>query len=464
MIVTSATIDTERFAEHFDDAPVIDVEGAQLSGGSALSPAGRRGRGRAGDRTHERRHRRRGRRDHARGPARRTCWCSCPASARSATRTGRWRERKYRGTEVLPLYARLSARDQDRVFQPGPQRRIVLATNVAETSLTVPRIRYVVDPGARARQALSAAAEARPPAHRADLAGQRRPAQGPLRAHRRRASATACTRKPTSQSRARYTDPEILRASLGGVILRMLVARASGADRGFPVPRSARSARDRRRLAAAGRARRDRRSDAQADRRSAGRWRACRSTSSWRACWWRRTSTAACARCWSIAAFLGIQDPRERPPDAARRGRRRACACSPIRRSEFVGVLNLWEAYRDAHEELTQSKLRDWCEKHFLGFLRMREWRELHRQLLLVCEELGWPLNDDAARAAPELASRADRRPADAGRRTGCEKGVYEALRRPRRIPAVPGLGAGEDAAAVGAGRRRCSTRRRCGA
>jgi ATP-dependent helicase HrpA len=87
-----------------------------------------------------------------------------------------------------------------------------------------------------------------------------------------------------------------------------------------------------------------------------------------------------------IAAFLGIQDPRERPADA-REAADAAHAFFADANSEFIGVLKLWEAYRTAHEELTQSKLRAWCEKHFLGFLRMREWRELHRQLLLACEE-----------------------------------------------------------------------------
>ncbi|MEO6102741.1 MAG: DUF3418 domain-containing protein, partial [Pseudoxanthomonas sp.] len=89
------------------------------------------------------------------------------------------------------------------------------------------------------------------------------------------------------------------------------------------------------------------------------------------------------------ASFLGIQDPRERPPEA-REAADNAHAKFADPKSEFVGILKLWQAYRDAHEELTQSRLRDWCERNFLGFLRMREWRELHRQLLLLCEELGW--------------------------------------------------------------------------
>jgi HrpA-like helicases len=90
-----------------------------------------------------------------------------------------------------------------------------------------------------------------------------------------------------------------------------------------------------------------------------------------------------------IAAFLGIQDPRERPPEA-REAADNAHAKFTDPRSEFIGILRLWEGYREAHEELTQSRLRDWCGRNFLGFLRMREWRELHRQLRLLCEELGW--------------------------------------------------------------------------
>src|SRR5690606_4117851 len=91
----------------------------------------------------------------------------------------------------------------------------------------------------------------------------------------------------------------------------------------------------------------------------------------------------------AIASFLGIQDPRERPADQ-RAAADNAHASFADPRSEFVGILKLWDAYRDAHEELTQSQLRKWAEKHFLGFLRLREWRELHRQLKLLCDELGW--------------------------------------------------------------------------
>src|SRR5690606_8637359 len=104
-----------------------------------------------------------------------------------------------------------------------------------------------------------------------------------------------------------------------------------------------------------------------------------------------------------VASFLGIQDPRERPADARERAdNAHAEFADPD--SEFVGILKLWEAYRAAHEDLTQSKLRGWCEKRFLSFLRMREWRELHRQLLLACQEMGWDTAGGKNEAEPAPA------------------------------------------------------------
>src|SRR3546814_13632000 len=88
----------------------------------------------------------------------------------------------------------------------------------------------------------------------------------------------------------------------------------------------------------------------------------------------------------AIASFLGIQDPRERPADQ-RAAADAAHAQFRDARSEFVGILRLWDAYRIAHEDMTQSQLRKWCDRNFLGFLRMREWRELHRQLKLQCDD-----------------------------------------------------------------------------
>ena len=160
----------------------------------------------------------------------------------------------------------------------------------------------------------------------------------------------------------------------------------------------------------------------------------------------------------AIASFLGIQDPRERPAD--QRGAADAAhAQFADPRSEFVGILKLWDAYRAAHEDLTQSQLRKWAEKHFLGFLRLREWRELHRQLKLVCDELGWPQDDDSANRRPRAYAHLHRAliaglPTQVGNRAQASDrktaGLYDGPRG-TQIPAVPGLRAGEEAATLGA-------------
>ena len=187
------------------------------------------------------------------GPA--TSWSSCPASARSAKRcrgtcASTWRPGVRGGpqAEILPLFARLSQAEQDRVFEAGNgQRRIVLATNVAETSLTVPGIRYVIDPGTGARQALQLPQQGRAAADRAGQPGGGQPARRPLRPGQPTASASVCTTRRASRERPRFTDPEILRSSLAGCDPAHEVA-APGAGRGLPVPRATAAQGRRRRL------------------------------------------------------------------------------------------------------------------------------------------------------------------------------------------------------------------------
>ncbi|MCD9033621.1 ATP-dependent RNA helicase HrpA [Luteimonas sp. Y-2-2-4F] len=411
VIVTSATIDTERFSRHFGDAPVVNVEGRGYPVEVRWRPLdGALGAGR----------------DEAGGGPVSVLdgiVAACDEIARERG-TGdvlvflpgereirdahqALERRKYRHTEVLPLYARLSARDQDRVFNPGPLRRIVLATNVAETSLTVPRIHYVVDPGLARVKRYS-------PRQKLDRLHVEPVSQAAADQRKGRCGRVApgtCIRlydEADFLARPPYTDPEIRRAALAGVILRMLslglgdVAGRGGARRrgqapdtppnprlieDFPFvePPDARAVADgwqqlaelgavdaERRLTATGRAMARLPVDVKLARMLVA------------------AQAHGCLReMLAIAAFLGIQDPRERPADQ-RAAADNAHALFADPRSEFVGILKLWEAYRAAHEELTQSQLRRWCEKHFLGFLRMREWRELHRQLKLQCEELGW--------------------------------------------------------------------------
>ncbi|MGN6152442.1 MAG: ATP-dependent RNA helicase HrpA [Lysobacteraceae bacterium] len=392
IIVTSATIDTERFSKHFGDAPVVSVEGRGYPVEVRWRPLGGEG-DEEGDAE--------GGRSVLDGIV-----AACDEIARGGAASGSMagdtliflpgereirdahqalEKRKYRHTEVLPLYARLSARDQDRVFNPGPQRRIVLATNVAETSLTVPRIHYVVDPGLARVKRYS-------PRQKLDRLHIEPISQASADQRKGRCGRIApgtCFRLYSEAeflARDAYTDPEIRRAALAGVILRML-SLGLGRIEDFPFlePPDPRAVADgwqqlselgaidaERKLTAIGRTMARLPVDVKLARMLIGARR------------------HGCLReMLVIASFLGIQDPRERPAD--QRGTADAAhAQFADPKSEFIGILKLWEAYRVAHEEMTQSQLRKWADKQFLGFLRLREWRELHRQLKLQCDELDW--------------------------------------------------------------------------
>ena len=435
VIVTSATIDTARFSRHFDDAPVISVEGrtypvevryrplgeqarageqSQGIGGTderwalqgraaTTDPKGGASRG-AGDPPREGE---RGVNDAivaaideiTRTDPRGDVLVFLPGEREIRDAHQALERRKYRETEVLPLYARLSATDQDRVFNPGPKRRLVLATNVAETSLTVPRIRYVVDPGLARVKRYS-------PRQKLDRLHIEPISQASANQRTGRCGRIAegiCYRlyaEVDFLARPQFTDPEIRRSSLAGVILRMLQL-GLGRIEEFPfleVPDERAIADGWQQLVELGAVDGERRLTA------IGKQMARLPVDVKLA---RMLVAAHHHGCLSemtvIAAFLGIQDPRERPPEA-REAADSAHAKFADTRSEFVGILRLWEAYRQAHEDLTQSKLRDWCGRHFLGFLRMREWRELHRQLRLLCEELG----GERARAAAAMPTRLD--------------------------------------------------------
>ena len=394
LIVTSATIDTERFSRHFDDAPVVDVEGRGYPVEVRYRPLEGEGDDEGGrsvldgivaacdELVRER------------GTGDTLVFLPGEREIRDAHQA--LERRKYRHTEVVPLYARLSARDQDRVFNPGPQRRIVLATNVAETSLTVPRIHYVVDPGLARVKRYS-------PRQKLDRLHVEPVSQASADQRKGRCGRIApgiCYRiysEADFLSRDAYTDPEIRRAALAGVILRMLALGLGDID-AFPFvePPDPRAVADGwQQLAELGAV------DAQRKLTDTGRTMARLPVDVKLARMLVAARRHGCLPAMlAIAAFLGIQDPRERPADQ-RAAADNAHALFADPKSEFVGILKLWEAYRAAHEGLTQSQLRKWCEKHFLGFLRMREWRELHRQLKLQCGEI-WQADPAAPVATPD--------------------------------------------------------------
>ncbi len=389
LIVTSATIDTERFSAHFGGAPVVSVEGRgypvevryfETGSGSLSEVSGP---------------------DPGSDPVSRIV-AACdviqrerglgdvliflPGEREIRDVHRELEARKYRHTEVLPLYARLSAKDQDRVFHPGPQRRIVLATNVAETSLTVPRIHYVIDPGLARVKRYS-------PRQKLDRLHIEPISQASANQRAGRCGRIApgvCFRlysEADFAARAEFTDPEIRRAALAGVILRMLSLGLGEIDK-FPFlePPDPRAVADgwqqltelgaidaQRRMTAVGKAM----AKLPVDVKLARMLVAAR-------------GHGVLEDMLVIASFLGVQDPRERPADA-RAAADAAHAQFADAKSEFVGILKLWQAYREAHAELTQSQLRKWADKHFLGFLRLREWWELHRQLKLAMDETAAP-------------------------------------------------------------------------
>ena len=388
VIVTSATIDTARFAAHFEGAPVVEVAGRGYPVEVRYRPLEGEG-DEAGERSvldgvvaacDEIA----GERPGSNGAIGDTL-VFLPGEREIRDAHQALEQRKYRHTEVLPLYARLSARDQDRVFHPGPQRRIVLATNVAETSLTVPRIHYVVDPGYARVKRYS-------PRQKLDRLHVEPISQASADQRKGRCGRIApgtCIRLYTEadyESRPEFTDPEIRRASLAGVILRML-SLGLGAIEDFPFleppdPRAIADGwqtlaelgaiDDGRKLTRTGRLMARMPIDVKLARMLVA-----------------AQQHGCLQEMLAIASFLGIQDPRERPADQ-RAAADNAHAQFADQRSEFLGILKLWNAYAEAHEALTQSQLRKWAAKHFLGFLRLREWRELHRQLKLLCGELGW--------------------------------------------------------------------------
>ncbi len=405
IIVTSATIDTARFAEHFGSAPVVEVEGraypVELRWRPVDTPAGAHPVRDAlrhetkSDRaqgallpSQERQNMQQGSAEHiaavldeiSHDDPRGDVLVFLPGEREIRDAHQMLSRRQYRETEIMPLYARLSAGDQDRVFKPGVKRRVVLATNVAETSLTVPRIRYVVDTGTARVKRYSQRSQLErlhvEPISRA-AADQRKGRCG-------RVGPGICYRlydEADFASRDAFTDPELLRSSLANVILRMLALKLGDVEDfpfldapdprviadGFRRLTEISAIDEARQLTAIGRSLARLPIDVQLARMLV-----------------EGEQLQALREVLVIVSFLSIQDPRERPSDA-RQQADTAHAVFADPKSDFIGVLNLWRAYHDAHEELTQSKLRTWCARDFLSFMRMREWRELHQAVVGGC-------------------------------------------------------------------------------
>ena len=282
------------------------------------------------------------------------------------------------GTEILPLFSRLSAAEQDASSSRSAARRIVLATNVAETSLTVPGIRYVIDTGPARVKRYSARQQGRAAADREDLAGVGQPARRALRPRRRRRRASASTTRTTSPTARASPTPRLLRSSLAGVILRMK-SLGLGDVVGFPFidPPSSRLVTDGYQLLAELHA-----LDEQGQLTKIGTKLAKLPLDPRIA---RMLLAAEQQRCVNevliIASALSVQDPRDRPMERAQAADEKHKLFAD-ERSDFMGWVKLWRWYEEqVQHKKTNRQLQTLLQDHFLSPRRMREWRDIHGQL-----------------------------------------------------------------------------------
>ncbi|KUH96448.1 ATP-dependent RNA helicase HrpA [Mycobacterium sp. IS-1556] len=300
-------------------------------------------------------------------------------------------------TEVLPLYARLPTAEQQKVFQPSRAlRRIVLATNVAETSLTVPGIRYVVDPGTAriSRYSRRTKVQRLPiePISQASAA-QRAGRSG-------RTAPGVCIRLYSEEdfaSRPRYTDPEILRTNLAAVILQMAALNLGDIET-FPFldPPDRRSVRDGVQLLQELGA-----FDADGAITDIGRRLAQLPIDPRLGRMILQADTEGCVReILVLAAALSIPDPRERPADREEAARQKHARFAD-EHSDFVSYLNLWRYLREQRQELSGNAFRRMCREEFLHYLRIREWQDLTGQLRSIARDLGITESDDREPADP---------------------------------------------------------------
>ncbi|MGC6377084.1 ATP-dependent RNA helicase HrpA [Bisgaard Taxon 45] len=395
VIITSATIDVERFSKHFNHAPIIEVSGRtypvevryrpiieeedqdQLQGIlNAVDELQAEGRGDI------------------------LIFLNGEREIRDTAEALQKQDLKH--TEILPLFARLSAQEQNKIFHPSGLNRIVLATNVAETSLTVPGIKYVIDPGTAriSRYSYRTKVQRLPiePISQAS-ANQRKGRCG-------RVSEGICIRLYSEEdfnNRPEFTDPEILRTNLASVILQMTALGLDDID-AFPFVDAPdkRNIQDgiklleeleafqfvktkfgeKRQLTQTGR----QLAQLPVDPRLA-----------------KMLLTAVKYNCLHevmiIVSALSIQDPRERPQEkqqsADDKHRRFA-----DKKSDFLAFVNLWQFIQTQQKDLSKNQFRRLCQKDYLNYLRIREWQDIYHQIRLTVREMGLPINSHPAEYA----------------------------------------------------------------
>ncbi|MFD7683814.1 ATP-dependent RNA helicase HrpA [Streptomyces sp. NPDC060187] len=394
VVITSATIDPERFSRHFGDAPIVEVSGRTYPVEVRYRPlleedsedTDRDQITAICDAVEELQ---------AEGKGDILVFLSGEREIRDTADA--LDKRNYRFTEVLPLYARLSHAEQHRVFQQHTGRRIVLATNVAETSLTVPGIRYVIDPGTARISRYS---------HRTKV--QRLPiepvSQASANQRKGRCGRTSdgiCVRLYSEDdflSRPEFTDAEILRTNLASVILQMTAAGLGDIEK-FPFidPPDHRNIRDGVQLLQELNALDPAEKDARKRLTPTGRKLAQLPVDPRLARMVLEADKNGCAReVMVIAAALSIQDPRERPSEKQAQADQQHARFKD-ETSDFLAFLNLWRYLREQQKERGSSAFRRMCKQEYLNFLRIREWQDIYSQLRTVAKQMGIHLNEEDA-------------------------------------------------------------------
>ena len=392
VIITSATIDVERFSKHFNNAPIIEVSGRTYPVEVRYRPVAEeddqdqlQGILNAVDELQ------------AEGRGDILIFMSGEREIRDTAEALQKQNLKH--TEILPLFARLSAQEQNKIFHPSGLNRIVLATNVAETSLTVPGIKYVIDPGTAriSRYSYRTKVQRLPiePISQAS-ANQRKGRCG-------RVSEGICIRLYSEEdfnNRPEFTDPEILRTNLASVILQMT---ALGLDdiEAFPFVDAPdkrhiqdgvklleelgafetvqTKSGEKRRLTAIGR----QLAQLPVDPRLAKMLLSA-------------VDFSSVYEVMIIVSALSIQDPRERPTDKQQASDEKHRRFAD-KKSDFLAFLNLWHYVQEQQKELTKNQFRRQCQKDFLNYLRIREWQDIYQQIRLAVREMGLPINSEKA-------------------------------------------------------------------
>ena len=392
LIITSATIDVERFSTYFRDAPIFSVSGRSYPVDVEYRPAHEAGSHNSSENAEsglslaqqiasvveeimvEEKHRRWGIGD---------ILIFLPGEREIREISQQLKHENWRDTEVLPLYARLGNKDQNRVFQSHAGRRIVLATNVAETSITVPGIRYVIDPGTVRMSRYSV----RSKIQRLPIEAVSQASANQRKGRCGRISEGICYRLYSEDdfvNRPEFTDPEILRTNLAAVILKMMDSGIGDVSEfEFIDPPDNRSWNDGYKLLHELGAVDEKRVITKIGRQLAS----LPTDPRLGKMLLNASINNALKEVLIIVSGLSIQDPRERPSDK-QQAADQAHTKYKDPESDFVAYLNIWTEYEKERQELSSNQLKRFCQKNFLSFMRMREWREIHRQLHLALKDM----------------------------------------------------------------------------